>query len=721
MLQTTHQFHLPRSHIPLPHLSTRLPVLTTPESIIESTSTQDLLDDLIDESTRIKARRPIILQFDPTGNELWKKWRGTVFSESWRSCLRNMFLASAIGVYFYVHPEMKSKLEGFAVLWAQLLSVTTFTLTFFLNVSYNLWRKCYLVSRRLQGRLNDLGMLLATYATRSSPSPSSNPKETPMSTYTPGSKQVLTLISRYVRLFNLLTYASFTRSHRPILTPRGMRRLVDRGVITKNEREALVEADIPATQRHNAVVLWIMRVFVEGRQAGHLMGGNGFEQNFLQRCHEIRAQYGSIGDELSGRMPLAYAHIVQVLVDVVLWLYPVMSFSSGMGVVLGVLGCGLLTLFYQGLFDLSKQFIDPYDNENYGQGDDPLVVDTLIAESNAGSVRWINAFEFQPWNSEQIVNAETQEYSTSMPLQGYTVADLAEKEAKLQEQKLREANVQNEIEEEIPTDSTSLDADTTIPTIIPTPQPPTTTAPHATSNVEHETPPSQDDDDDEEDDKTLSQNLAEEIENSMLGEDMSSLPQALDEFSKKADAALEEAMEELKETEAILNASPLAEYLDEDDEIKEVDEGMEEEMSEEEIERKILEMDEEELVQSGSLDNPDADSDVSSPVNVKVNPPATTKSSKGKDVIQETMAEATKNVVMATAEKEVIERIEEVVSTSGVLDDDDEADEESLDVDDIEKIMKNAKLDDGNGDNSADGNESGEEYKPLFDKSLGES
>ena len=181
--------------------------------------------------------------------------------------------------------------------------------------------------RLVLGRLNDLGMLLATYASRTNPPPSppssptpSSSSESNMSTYTPGSKQVLTLISRYVRLFNLLTYASFTRSHRPILTPRGMRRLVERGIITKPERLALVDADIPATQRHNAVVLWIMRVFVEGRAAGHLHGGPGFEQNFLQRCHEIRAQYGSIGDELSGRMPLAYAHIVQVLVDVVLWL-----------------------------------------------------------------------------------------------------------------------------------------------------------------------------------------------------------------------------------------------------------------------------------------------------------------------------------------------------------------------------------------------------------------
>ena len=69
-----HKQSLARSPVRVP---TALHVLTTPESIIESTSTQDLLDDLIDESTRIKARRPIILQFDPTGNELWKKWRGT--------------------------------------------------------------------------------------------------------------------------------------------------------------------------------------------------------------------------------------------------------------------------------------------------------------------------------------------------------------------------------------------------------------------------------------------------------------------------------------------------------------------------------------------------------------------------------------------------------------------------------------------------------------------
>ena len=53
-------------------------------------------------------------------------------------------------------------------------------------------------------------------------------------------------------------------------------------------------------------------------------------------------------------MPLAYAHSVQVLVDCVLMMYPLMAFTSGMAPLLGVIGTGLLTTSYQGLFDLGK-------------------------------------------------------------------------------------------------------------------------------------------------------------------------------------------------------------------------------------------------------------------------------------------------------------------------------------------------------------------------------
>jgi hypothetical protein len=258
--------------------------------------------------------------------------------------------------------------------------------------------------------------------------PNGDVEEPVFSTYTEPARQVLELMARYVRVFNLLTYASFTGSHRPLLTPQGMRRLVDRGIITEDERKVLSDVQVPVTQRHNVLLLWIMRLFHDARKAGHIEGSDGFEQQFLEKCHVIRAQYGSIGDELAGRMPLAYAHIVQVLVDVILWMYPFMAFSTGMTPFLGVLGTGLLTMFYQGLFDLAKQFLDPYDNENYGKGDDPLCIDTLIAETNAGSVRWMNGLAEKPFELEKIKNGDTLDYQ--LPLRGWTVDETDEREEK---------------------------------------------------------------------------------------------------------------------------------------------------------------------------------------------------------------------------------------------------------------------------------------------------
>ena len=412
-------------------------VLSTPDTIIEQASTQKLLDTLIDESTRTSARHPVMMQFNPKRGWIWRQWRGTVFSETWKSGLMNMVLATFVVILYGLYPNLKDNLQGFSILWGQLLSVTTFTLTFFLNQSYGLWRKCYDYSRRLQGRLNDLGLTLAAHATRSTPSSPDMP-----STYTPQSRQALELVSRYVRVFNLLTYASFTRSHRPILTPRGMRRLVERGILTAKEREILSDADVPATQRHNAVLIWLIRLFLEGRQSGIFEGGTGFEQQFMEKCHVIRAQYGAIGDELQGRMPLAYAHIVQVLLDVVLWMYPFMALSTGMAWYIGILGSGLLTMFYQGLFDLAKQFLDPYDNENYGKGDDPLVIDTLIAETNAGSVRWLNSFVQQPWSKQRLKDGEL--YDSMLPQRGYSTEELMEKEAEEERERQEKEMVRRE-------------------------------------------------------------------------------------------------------------------------------------------------------------------------------------------------------------------------------------------------------------------------------------
>ena len=55
--------------IPRRMSKTRRMVLTTPEDIIEQASTQTLLDELINESVRTSARRPIIMQFDPSSSK----------------------------------------------------------------------------------------------------------------------------------------------------------------------------------------------------------------------------------------------------------------------------------------------------------------------------------------------------------------------------------------------------------------------------------------------------------------------------------------------------------------------------------------------------------------------------------------------------------------------------------------------------------------------------
>jgi hypothetical protein len=357
------------------------------------------LDNLIDESVRTSARKPLIRQFDPSSPWIWSQFYGTIWSATGRACVARMLYAALVysvlcilgngnGLTGGCPPTgqwrlcssllLDTSLQGLAILYEQLLSVTTITLTFFVQQSYTTWRKCCDWSRALQGRLHDLNMMFAAHAQRM---PLVNDQQevvhqhqaaapsTTSTVYTPRARQLLELTSRYVRLFTLLTYASLTRSHRPLLTPRGMRRLVDRGLLTPLERHVLVHnaTAIPATQRHTAVLLWILRTFIEGQAVGLYVTGRSssssssgnstcsgsgsasLERSVIQKVLECRSACGAMGGELQGRMPLAYAHIVQVMVDLVWILYPFMAYSNQMSGMVCVLGTGLLTIGYQGL------------------------------------------------------------------------------------------------------------------------------------------------------------------------------------------------------------------------------------------------------------------------------------------------------------------------------------------------------------------------------------
>ena len=80
---------------------------------------------------------------------------------------------------------------------------------------------------------------------------------------------------------------------------------------------------------------------------------------------------------------------MQVLVDTFVVSAPLALYAD-----LGawsVLCVGILTLFYTGLLDLAKVFLDPLNNEDWCQGSIYMDLGILIRESNAGSTRWKNA------------------------------------------------------------------------------------------------------------------------------------------------------------------------------------------------------------------------------------------------------------------------------------------------------------------------------------------
>lgn len=64
LLQTAAAFITPTKCVAR-RCTRRRMVARTPDAVLEKVSTQKLLDEIIDESLRYSARRPIIMEFDP--------------------------------------------------------------------------------------------------------------------------------------------------------------------------------------------------------------------------------------------------------------------------------------------------------------------------------------------------------------------------------------------------------------------------------------------------------------------------------------------------------------------------------------------------------------------------------------------------------------------------------------------------------------------------------
>ena len=178
-----------------------------------------------------------------------------------------------------------------------------------------------------------------------------------------------------------------------LLSPYGLKALVNAGQLTKEEREGLMGSGLPPSQYAYILLVWVGIHVMEGLKNGTLQGGAGFEENLLRQLATLRGCMFDIDDFRAGRMPLGYVQLVQVLVDSLVVTSPFALYPS-VGI-LSVPLVGLIALFFSGLLALSKSFLDPFGVEGFEE--QCIHVDVLVSELNFGAAkRWVSAGGFVP-------------------------------------------------------------------------------------------------------------------------------------------------------------------------------------------------------------------------------------------------------------------------------------------------------------------------------------
>lgn len=385
------------------------------------------LDILTEWATNNESNRVIVCEYEPDGWWLWRQWRGTALSITYVPVIITILMTFALdrSVHYFsdtdwpllgVPPEndpMIQQLSGLKTLWEYQLTLCTFILAFFTSQAYTHWKQVYFCTRALQGRINDVCMLLTMSAKRSSNDGGS------FTGYDDEAQKLVEDCVRLIRLSHTFFWAATpTQSngvgdagldgeipdHRfydtelteigpVLLSPYGLRGLEQANELTREEVSSLLHSGLPPSQYPYILLEWVGLYGLEGLRNGQLHGGPGVEDQLMKRVTDIRAEYFSIGDFAAGRMPLAYVQLVQVLVDSLVWLSPFSLYSK-----LGSLSIplvGLLTLFFKGLMELSKSFLDPFGNEGFpGQN---IRVDVLVSELNFGAQsRWYQAANHLP-------------------------------------------------------------------------------------------------------------------------------------------------------------------------------------------------------------------------------------------------------------------------------------------------------------------------------------
>jgi hypothetical protein len=351
----------------------------------------------------------IIPPYQPERLWLWRQWSGTILKVSYQIALLNMLFCLVFTVYadYCTVPGDDNMFSSMSSVWTLTIpdsslpfnerlsllkeiwnyqrDLTIFILTFFLNQAFSFWKDTYNLARSVQGRLNDIMLVIATNVKR-------NPED---GSLTEESEQLLDDIGRYIRLFHVLFWASTAKRFACLLTPAGLERMSSRNKMTARELEVLQSLDVPGNRLDSIPLEWLMIRANQAVSEGILASDTSTKTVLLQQVTKLRAACKSIEDMMDGRMPLAYVNLVQLLVDTFVVIAPFALYAD-----LGnyaVFAVGILTLFYTGLLNLAKIFLDPLNNEAFCENSVFMDLGVLIRETNSDTIKWKSASKQVPF------------------------------------------------------------------------------------------------------------------------------------------------------------------------------------------------------------------------------------------------------------------------------------------------------------------------------------
>ena len=156
-----------------------------------------------------------------------------------------------------------------------------------------------------------------------------------------------------------------------------------RGLMTAKQLEILLEVEhqeYTNEQLCNAPLQWIMVRSIKAMEDGILASDTATKGVLLKDIGFLRNANAAVSSKLSARFPLAYVQFVQVLVDSFIFSAPVALYAD-LGVY-SIPAVGVLTLFYSGLNNLAKIFLDPLNNEEFCENSIFMDLGVLIREVN---------------------------------------------------------------------------------------------------------------------------------------------------------------------------------------------------------------------------------------------------------------------------------------------------------------------------------------------------